>query len=122
MSAGETKYRELMEDSLLIRYLGDSPKLRIMDFLLYFPINDFTKKEILEEVGISKQTFYKHFEHLIKAEMVEPTRKIAKATLYKVNKNHPIVKKLGELVREHSHKVAETEYAKIKKKIPIKAR
>lgn len=122
MPDGEVKYREVMEDSLLIRYLGDSPNLKIIDFLLYFPLNDFTKKEILEEVGISKQTFYEHFEQLIKTEIVLPTRKIARATLYKINKNHPIIKKLGELVREHSQKTAETELAKTRKKIPIKAR
>ena len=45
-----------MESSVLIRYLGDSPKPRIIDLMLHFPLNDFTKKEILEEIGISKHS------------------------------------------------------------------
>jgi len=116
----EIKYRQLMESSLLIRYLGNSPKLRIIDFMLYFPLNDFMKKEILEEVGMSKQTFYKHFEELIQEGIVSPTRKIAKATLYRVDREHPVVRKLEELVRETSLKVAEQEEAKIRKPVQAK--
>lgn len=112
----EVRYRDLMKSSLLIRYLGDSPKLRIIDYMLYFPLNDFTKKDILEEVGISKQTFYKHFEDLINEDMVTPTRRIARATLYKVNRQHPIIRKLDELVRESSLKVAEYERKRMEKK------
>jgi len=63
--ATELNYRHLAKDSLLIHYVGDSPKLRIIDYVIYFPLNDFTKKEILEEVGMSKQTFYKHFGEMI---------------------------------------------------------
>jgi predicted transcriptional regulator len=111
-----------MEDSLLIRYLGDSPKLRIVDYMLYFPLNDFTKKEILEEVGMSKQTFYKYFDELIHEGMVTPTRKIARATLYRVNKQNPVVRKLDELARETSLKIAEKEAEKTKKLIAVRAK
>lgn len=116
----EVKYRQLMEDSLLIRYLGDSPKLRIIDYMLYFPLNDFTKKEILEEVGMSKQTFYKHFDEMIGERMVTPTRKIARATLYRVNRQHPVIGKLEELVKESSLKTAEKQLEK--KAIAVRAR
>jgi len=43
-------------DSLLIRALGNSPKLRILDYLLDYKLNDFTKKEIVEALGMSKLT------------------------------------------------------------------
>jgi predicted transcriptional regulator len=119
----EVKYRQLMEDSLLIRYLGDSPRLRIVDYLLYFPLNDFTKKEILQEVGMSKQTFYKYFDEMIKEEMVTPTRRIARATLYKINKQHPVVRKLDELATEVSLKIADQEKQRMEKKpIAVRAR
>ena len=118
----EVTYRQLMEDSLMIRYLGDSPKLRIIDYLLYFPLNDFTKKEILEAVGMSKQTFYKHFGQLIEEGMVAPTRRIARATLYRVNKQHPVVRKLDELVEETSLKMAESEKQRMEKKVPLAVR
>ncbi len=53
-------------ESILIKTLGDSPKLRIIDFLLDNPLFDFTKKEVIEALGISKQTFYKYFPDLEK--------------------------------------------------------
>ena len=50
----------------MIKTLGDSPKLRIIDFFLDNPLFDFTKKEVIEALGMSKQTFYKYFPDLEK--------------------------------------------------------
>ncbi len=44
--------------SLLLRAYGRSPQMRILDYLMDFPKNDFTQKEILEALGMSKTTFY----------------------------------------------------------------
>jgi len=52
-------------NSILIKAFGRSPKLRILDFLLDYKLNDFTKKEIIEALGMSKVTFYKNFKDLI---------------------------------------------------------
>ena len=47
-----------MDTTLLIRYLGDTPQLRIIDFFLDNR-SDYSKKEILENTGMSKTTLYK---------------------------------------------------------------
>lgn len=103
-----------MEQSLLIRALGDSPKLRILDYLLDFKLNDFTKKEIVEALGMSKQTFYKYFKDLEELGLVTASRKIGRATLYKINLENPIVKMLIEYEAQLSMKIAEQEKAKTK--------
>lgn len=36
------------KDSLLLKFLGKSPQLRIIDFLLDNKLLDFSKKEIIE--------------------------------------------------------------------------
>lgn len=54
----------MRQKSLLLRILGESPKLKILDYLWDFPTNDFTKKEIIDALGMSKQTFYKYFDDL----------------------------------------------------------
>ena len=59
-----------MEKSLLMQYLGDTPKLRIMDFFLENR-SDYTKKEIIEGIGISKTTFYKVWDELVQFEIVK---------------------------------------------------
>jgi len=61
---------EEMEKSLLMQYLGDTPKLRIMDFFLENR-SDYTKKEIIEGIGISKTTFYKVWDELVQFEIVK---------------------------------------------------
>ena len=38
--------------------MGDTPKLRIIDFFLDNKESDYSKKEIIEYTGISKTTFY----------------------------------------------------------------
>jgi len=40
--------------SILFRTFGESPKLRIIDFFLDNPLSDFTKKEVIEALGMDK--------------------------------------------------------------------
>lgn len=83
-------------DSLFIRYLGDSPQLRIIDFFLDNQ-GDYSKKEIIENVGISKTTFYKIWPILEKFEIFVPTRKFGNVQLYSINKKSTIVKQFVSL-------------------------
>ena len=99
-------------DSLLIRALGSSPKLRILDYLLDYKLNDFTKKEIIEALGMSKLTLYKYFEDLVDLGLVTPSRRIGRATLYKINLESPMVKALVENEMELSRQIAEREIEK----------
>jgi len=99
-------------DSLLVKALGNSPKIRILDYLLDFKMNDFTKKEIVEALGMSKLTLYKYFEDLVDLGLVTPSRKIGRATLYKINLESPMVKALVENEMEFSRQIAEREIEK----------
>ncbi|MFQ6063777.1 MAG: winged helix-turn-helix domain-containing protein [Methanosarcinales archaeon] len=87
----------MKEESLLIKALGNSPKIRIIDFFLDNKIFDFSKKEIIEGVGMSKTTFYKYFNELEELEMVKVSRTFGRTKLYELNKKNPIVKKLMEI-------------------------
>lgn len=102
-------------DSLLTRALGSSPKLRIIDYLLDYKLNDFTKKEIVEALGMSKLTFYKYFKDLEELGLVAASRKIGRATLYKINLENPMVKMLIEYETKLSLQIAEQEAEKMKK-------
>jgi len=96
-------------ESILIKTLGDSPKLRIIDFFLDNPLFDFTKKEIIEALGMSKRTFYKYFPDLEKYGIVKVSRKIGRAKLYKINLEHPLIKMLKEYEKKLSLQIAEKE-------------
>jgi DNA-binding transcriptional ArsR family regulator len=102
-------------DSLLIKAFENSPKLRILDYLLDYKLNDFTKKEIVEALGMSKITFYKYFKDLEDLGLVIPSRKIGRATLYRINLENPMVKLLIEYEMQLSLQIAEREAQKMKK-------
>ncbi|MEM4311492.1 MAG: winged helix-turn-helix domain-containing protein [Nitrososphaerales archaeon] len=110
----EELYTKKEYQSLLLKTLGDSPKLRIIDFFLDNPLFDFTKKEVIEALGMSKQTFYKHFPDIEKYGVVKVSRKIGNATLYKINLESPLVKMLREYEMQISLQIAEKEAEKIK--------
>lgn len=85
-----------MTNSLFIQYLGDSAQLRIIDFFLD-SVSDYSKKEIVENVGISKTTFYKVWPMLEKFEIFISTRKFGNVQLYSLNKKSIIVKQFLSL-------------------------
>lgn len=89
-----------------------------MDFFLDNPSFDFTKKEIMEALGMGKRTFYKYFPELEEYGIVEVSRKIGRAKLYRLNLEHPLVKMLREYEKRASLQMAEA--AKSKKPIAAK--
>ncbi len=93
----KTKNKTESDKSLLIQTLGSSPKLRILDFLLDNRLFDFSKKEIIEETGMSKATFYKYWPDIERNNLVKETRKYGKTVLYTLNEENPIIEKLIEL-------------------------
>ena len=117
----EELYTKKEYQSLLLKTLGDSPKLRIIDFFLDNPLFDFTKKEVIEALGMSKQTFYKYFEDIEKYGMVTVSRRIGKAKLYKINFENPMIKMLKEYETQLSLQISEQEKAKMQKPILVEA-
>ena len=104
---GEKLYTEKEFESILIKTLGDSPKLKIVDFFLDNALFDFTKKEVIKALGMGKQTFYKYFPELEEYGIVKVSRKIGKAKLYRINVEHPLVKMLREYETKLAKEIAE---------------
>ncbi|MGI0102393.1 MAG: hypothetical protein ACREA7_07345 [Nitrosotalea sp.] len=85
-----------MDTTLLIRYLGDTPQLRIIDFFLDNR-SDYSKKEILENTGMSKTTLYKVWPDMEQLKVVIPARKFGNTTLFKLNRDNVLVKQVISL-------------------------
>jgi len=109
-------------DSLLLKALGYTPKLRIMDIFMTNPYFDFSKTELVNELGMSKQTLYKNFSDLEELGIVKVSRKIGRAVLYKINMQHPLVKKLYDMIKQTSFKIAEQEMEKMKQPVKVRSR
>ncbi|MFQ6085989.1 MAG: hypothetical protein ACE5OY_06985 [Candidatus Bathyarchaeia archaeon] len=54
--------------------------------------------------------------------IVRVSRKIGRAVMYRINSDHPLVKRLGEIITEISLQIAAREAEKPAKKIPVSER
>jgi DNA-binding transcriptional ArsR family regulator len=96
-----------MDESLLLKFLGDTPLLRVVDFLIENSIFDYTKTDIAENSGISRASLYNVWPVLEEFGIVSESRKIGNTTLYKLNKANPLVQKLIGLDLELSEQFAD---------------
>ncbi len=111
-----------METSLIFKIYGNSPNIKILDFLLCFPKNEFTVSDIIEELGMSKTTFYKYFDNLINIGMIRVNPETTKPKLYSINMDSPIVQNIRKNVDFVSEKIADKESMNLKiKPIELKS-
>jgi hypothetical protein len=84
-------------ETLVLRFLGTSPILRIVDFFLDNPLSDYSKNEIAKNLAMSRVTFFKYWEELEKSGALTVSRKIGRATLYELDRSNDVVKQLIKL-------------------------
>lgn len=83
--------------TLLLKYLGASPVLRIIDFFLDNPLSDYSKNEIVKDLGMGRVTFFKYWKELEKSGAVKVTRSVGRATMYQLARQNDVVKQLIRL-------------------------
>ncbi len=105
------------DKTILVETFGDSPIIRIIDFFIDNPLFDYSKEELIKGLGISKVTFYKYFFTLESNGVVEVTRKVGKAKMYKLNESNEVTRKIKELVWALGIKAVEMEMKPIAVKI-----
>jgi len=92
---------------------GNDPLVKIIDFFLENRFWDYTKTDIASHSGISRTQLYKVWSQLLEAKLVKETRKIGATTLYQVNMDSPIMRRLEKLsltiADEKNKKILETE-------------
>ncbi len=110
------------DETLLLRYLGASPILRIIDFFLDNPLSDYSKNEIARNLAMSRVTFFKYWRELEKTGAVEVTRHIGRATMYKLDRANDVVKQLIRLDMTLSRKTMEKAVEVHERPITVKSR
>ena len=83
--------------SLFTEFMGDSPTIRVLDYLLTERELDFSITDIAENAGIGRATLYRIWDNLIKSKIILSTRIIGKAKLFKLNADNKKIKKLMEI-------------------------
>ena len=85
------------EPSIFTKTFGNYPLIRILNFLIYSRDFDYPITEIAKNADVNFQTLKKLWPKLEQDKIVVSTRTISGNTLYKINVNNPVVKKLIEL-------------------------
>ena len=81
----EKLYAKKECQSLLLKYLGESPRLKIIDFFLDNPLSEFTKNEVIRALGMNKRAFFKYWRELEKSGVVKVTKRVRRTTTYQFN-------------------------------------
>ena len=105
----ENTLDESEPETILISMFGKSPEVRLLDFFLDHPINDFMQQEIAERIGMNKRTIHKNLPLMLENEVILLTRTIGKAKLYKLNSGSLIVQNIRQLERSISINAAHKE-------------
>ncbi len=112
------------DKTLLLECLGNSPILQIVDFFLDNRLFDYSKQEIIENLGMGRATFFRYWKELEKFAVVKPTRKVGKSVLYKLDEKNEVVKKLialdSVLCKQAMDKAVRQEISRAKK-MPVPA-
>lgn len=109
-------------ETLLLKYLGSSPILRIVDFFLDNPLSDYSKNEVVKNMQMGRMTFFKYWHELEKSGAVKITRNIGRATMYQLDKSNEVVKQLIKLDMVLARKSMEKAVDEYKKPITVKSR
>lgn len=97
-----------------LQIFGDSPVLRILDFLVVNEDFDYSMTEIANLSGIGYSTLKLFGGRLEKENIVVLTRIVGKARMYKLNFANPIIKKFRDFYWETTKQQV---YSKIKRKM-----
>lgn len=108
----------MTKNSLFIELFGESPTIKVLDFLLTEREVDFSISDMARNSSIGRATLYRIWEQLTKNQIIIPTRAIGKSKLYRLNIKNPKIQKLIEiddmLILEELRSKAEKQRHKIK--------
>ncbi len=83
--------------SLFLKQFGDTPQLRVLDFLIDNYNFDFPMTEIARESNVSYNSIKIFFPYLISSGIIIKTRQIGKSSYFKLNLENQFVKNLMKL-------------------------
>ena len=111
---------EKVEKSSFIEVFGETPVLKVLDFLLNFDSFDYSIGQISKETETKWESVENAINFLIKKGIVKKTRKLGKAQLYMLDKGGELTKMIKEIDLRLSKFFITQEIKKQSLKIPAK--
>ena len=86
--------------TVFLEIFGNSPILRILDFLVVYEDFDYSMTDIANLSGIGYSTLKLFWNKLEKNNIIINTRTVGKAKMYRLNTSNPVVKKFRDFYWE----------------------
>lgn len=83
--------------SLFLEHFGDTPQLRVIDFMIENHFFDYPLTEIARESNVSYNSLKVFIDDFVKKEIFIKTRKIGKSAYYQLNLKNQFVKNIIKL-------------------------
>ncbi len=109
-------------ETLLLKYLGASPILRIIDFFLDNPLSDYSKNEIVQNLAMGRVTFFKYWGELERSGALKITRRVGRATMYRLDRENDVVRQLIKLDMALARKSMEDSVKRYEKPLATRSR
>ena len=87
----------MKETTIFREALGNSPVIRVLDFLIEGRGLDYSLSDIAKNSNIGWTTLHRIWDNLLRLRIVKPTREIGRAKLFRLNEENPSVKELIKL-------------------------
>ena len=91
-----SSYITMHQESIFLEYLGDSPRMRILEFLIDGRDFDYSLTDLLE-AKVSWGTINSLIPKLLNLQMIKKNRTVGRATLYQLDQNNKTIKKLIQI-------------------------
>ena len=83
-----------MEETIFTKAIGNTPKIKVLEFLIEGRELDYSVSDIAEGAGIGRTTLFRIWDDFVELGIVKHTRDIGNAKLYKLNLANPFAKKM----------------------------
>ncbi|MFH1225373.1 MAG: winged helix-turn-helix domain-containing protein [Candidatus Diapherotrites archaeon] len=95
-------------ESKFLAFMGDSPQMRILDFLITGREFDYSLSDIAEGAGVSWSTLHRIFPAMERSGIAAKTREVGRAKLYRLSTQKPEVAMLVSLYDSLAKKTLQT--------------
>ena len=109
-----------MNKTIFIKVLGDTQKIRILNYLIKCRGLDYSMSDIARNSNVGWSTLNRLWSDLIEFKIIEKTRDVGKSKLYKLNEKNEAVTQLIEVYKKLLHQETENYFSK-KIKLKVKA-
>jgi|SRR3989344_3134877 len=86
-----------MEETIFTKAVGNTAKIKVLEFLIEGRELDYSLSDIAEGSGIGRTTLFRIWGDFEKLNFVKQTRNIGNAKMFKLNLNNMFIKKFVEL-------------------------